>query len=114
MPVNKSYLFIYLFFITAADIFEEEGVWLTVVFVYFNLFHLMRHLRAAVVLTVKVIALQKQEPVATYCSSEKWKHWFRAHLFIEQPPSMMEDIGEKRTFLIEELSDKEGQLIFVF
>lgn len=27
---------------------------------------------------------------------------------------MMEDIGEKRTFLIEEHSDKEGQLIFVF
>lgn len=27
---------------------------------------------------------------------------------------MMEDIGEKRTFLIEEHPDKEDQLIFVF
>lgn len=26
---------------------------------------------------------------------------------------MVEDIGEKRTFLIEEHSDKKGQLIFV-
>lgn len=60
----------------------------------------MRHVRVAVMLTVKVIALQKQGPVAIYCASEKWKHWFRAHLFIEQPPSMMEDTSKKRTFLI--------------
>ena len=71
-------------------------------------------LRAPFMLTVKIIALQKQERVATYCSSEKWKPWFRSHLFIERPPSIMEDIGEKRTFLIKVHSDKEGQLIFVF
>ena len=51
--------FFFFFFIITADIFWEEGVW-SAAFVCFNLFHLMRHLRAAVVLTVKVIALQKQ------------------------------------------------------
>lgn len=59
--ITEAFIYLLLFFITAADILRgEEGVWSTVVLVCFNLFHLMRHLRAAVMLTVKVIALQKQ------------------------------------------------------
>lgn len=79
-----------------------------------NLSSLMRQLLAAVTLTVKVIALQKQQPDAVHCYTEKWMLWFGAHLFIGRLHSMMEDTFERRTFLIIKCSDKGDQLIFVY
>lgn len=42
---------------------------------------LMRQLLAADMLTVKVIALQKQQPVAVHCYIEKWMLWFGASFY---------------------------------
>lgn len=39
--------------------------------------------------------------------------WFGAHLFIERPESMMEDMDERNTFLIAKCFDKGDQLISV-
>lgn len=49
-----------LFYVTAADILGRDIVWMDFAFVCSYLLNLMRHLGAAVTLTGKVIAVQKQ------------------------------------------------------